>query len=173
MLNKRKNGVEIIVETKRGNVWLAVAGLVISPTGEWLVVKKKYGGLKGKWSIPAGFVEAYETIDEAVLREVHEETGIHSVIKGILGIRSGVIKNEISDNMVIFSLYMEKLQPIIVQESELFEAKFMHPDEIKTDPNTSVLLHWYLQMKETQLKKMNTDINPGDQFGYTSYKLFY
>ena len=32
---------------KRGNVWLAVAGLVRSKDGQWLVVKKRYGGLKG------------------------------------------------------------------------------------------------------------------------------
>lgn len=162
-----------MVNSKRGNVWLAVAGLVIAPTGEWLVVKKKYGGLKGKWSIPAGFVEGNETIDEAVLREVHEETGIHCEIQGILGIRSGVIKSEISDNMIIFSLGMEKDQQILAQVSELYEARFMHPEAIKTDPDASVLLKWYMEMQENQLTTINDSINPGRNFGYTSYKLFY
>lgn len=75
------------VEHKRGKVWLAVSGLVISPEGNWLVVKKKYGGLKGKWSLPAGFVEPGETADEAAVREVEEETGIKCTVKGMLGSR--------------------------------------------------------------------------------------
>lgn len=37
---------------KRGDVWLAVAGLVISSQGEWLVVKKKVRRL-GRKLVPA------------------------------------------------------------------------------------------------------------------------
>ncbi|MFD1737770.1 NUDIX domain-containing protein [Bacillus salitolerans] len=158
---------------KRGNVWLAVAGLVTNTNGDWLVVKKRYGGLKGKWSIPAGFVHPGETLDEAVKREVQEETGIAGNITGILGIRSGVLNDEISDNMVIFSLRAEGDIRIKVQLDELFEAMFMSPEKLKEDPNTSVLLHYYMEMQENQLTKMNDKINPGDHFGYTSYKLFY
>ncbi|MBM7661412.1 ADP-ribose pyrophosphatase YjhB (NUDIX family) [Bacillus mesophilus] len=162
-------------EHKRGNVWLAVAGLVVNSAGEWLVVKKKYGGLKGKWSIPAGFVEENETVDQAVIREVLEETGISCQVQGILGIRSGVIKDKISDNMIIFSLKMndDGVQTIITQEDELYEATFKSPEELKNDEKTSVLLRYYMEMQENQLTSMNEDINPGDQFGYTSYKLFY
>jgi ADP-ribose pyrophosphatase YjhB (NUDIX family) len=160
-------------ENKRGNVWLAVAGLVVAPTGEWLVVKKRYSGLKGKWSIPAGFVNSNETIDEAVLREVYEETGIRCSINGILGIRSGVIRDEISDNMVIFSLKMVEDQQIVVQHDELYEVVFKSPEDLKQDDNTSVLLRYYMEMQENQLTSITENINPGDQFGYTSYKLFY
>ena len=60
----------------RGKVWLGVAGVVINEDGKWLVVKKTYSGLKGIWSLPAGFVQVGETADEAAVREVLEETGI-------------------------------------------------------------------------------------------------
>ena len=60
----------------RGNVWLGVAGVVVNHLGEWLVVMKRYGGLHAKWSFPAGFVSRDETIDQAILREVKEETGV-------------------------------------------------------------------------------------------------
>ena len=78
--NYKECGGRILERCK--NVWLAVSGLVISDKGEWLVVNKRYGGLKGQWSLPAGFVKNDETVDEAVVREVLEETGIQTEIEG-------------------------------------------------------------------------------------------
>jgi ADP-ribose pyrophosphatase YjhB (NUDIX family) len=157
---------------KRGKVWLAVSGLVKSPEGKWLVVKKRYGGLKGNWSLPAGFVEAGETADEAVLREVKEETGITCRVKGLLGLRTGVIKEEVSDNMMIFLLEPFGNEEVRHQEYELYDARYISPEELVRDPDTSVLLRFLLDERESSLKPCTDSINPGNHFGYTSYKLF-
>ena len=162
----------LICLNKRGNVWLAVAGLVISPNGEWLVVKKKYSGLKNQWSLPAGFVNGGETVDEAVLREVQEETGVSCVLKGLVGLRTGVINGETSGNMMIFMLEPIGVQKIIAQESELFEACFMDPLMLIEQPNVSVMLRYLLNQTESGVKLAINGINPGNQFGYTAYKLF-
>jgi ADP-ribose pyrophosphatase YjhB (NUDIX family) len=159
------------MEHKRGKVWLGVLGLVRSSDGKWLVVKKKYSGLKGMWSLPAGFVNAGETADEAVLREVKEETGIDCSIKGLIGLRTGVIKGEISDNMLMFLLEPIGSEEIQHQEAELFEAKFMSPEELLLDENTSILIHELIQNK-ISVKPCIDGLNPGDQFGYTAYKIF-
>lgn len=156
---------------KRGNVWLAVSGLVVTEDGKWLFVKKKYGGLKGKWSLPAGFVDEGETIDQAVRREVLEETGIETSVKGIIGMRSGVIRNEISDNMVIFLLEPES-EEITIQEKELYEAAFLCPEQIARDDNASVLIQYILDKMPAPLLQMNKDVNPGEQFGYNTYHVF-
>jgi ADP-ribose pyrophosphatase YjhB (NUDIX family) len=160
------------MENKRGKVWLAVAGLVTSPDGEWLVVKKRYGGLEGKWSLPAGFVQEGETADEAVLREIKEETSVDCTVKGLLGVRTGVIEDEISDNMLIFLLEPCRMEPIIHQESELYEAKFVSPDGLLLDDDSSILLRFLLGQWRIGSKRCWDGINPGDHFGYTSYKLF-
>jgi 8-oxo-dGTP pyrophosphatase MutT (NUDIX family) len=157
---------------KRGKVWLGVSGLVINEAGEWLVVKKKYGGLKDKWSLPAGFVESYETADEAVVRETLEETGIHTIIKGLVGLRTGVLKNEISDNMLIFLLEPVGSKDIKVAENELYDAKFVCPDTLVQSEDCSILLQYLINTNESQVKPLINGINPGDQFGYTAYKLF-
>ncbi|MGM0875486.1 MAG: NUDIX domain-containing protein [Bacillota bacterium] len=158
-------------QAKRGNVWLAVSGIVRNENNDWLVVKKKYGGLKGKWSFPAGFVEQGETIDEAVVREVQEETGIVGRVEGVIGIRSGVIKDVISDNMIIFTLNAES-DSIIVQIDELEEAAFIHPKTLLHDPNSSLLIKNFAEASfDKELKKYN-QFNPGDHFGYRSYTLF-
>jgi ADP-ribose pyrophosphatase YjhB (NUDIX family) len=157
--------------SKRGKVWVAVSGLVITADGRWLVVKKKYGGLKGKWSLPAGFVNEGETIDQAVQREVLEETGIETSVKGIMGARSGVIHGEISDNMIIF-LLEPKGEDIVIQERELYEGAFVFPEDIVNDENASVLIRYLLEAMPAPLLKMDETLNPGEQFGYTAYNVF-
>nr|WP_223591887.1 NUDIX hydrolase [Neobacillus bataviensis] len=157
---------------KRGKVWLAVSGLVISKDGQWLVVKKRYGGLKGQWSLPAGFVEIGETADEAVIREVKEETGIDCTVKGLIGLRTGVIKEEISDNMIVFLMEPISEEKIIHQENELYEARFMAPEELLNEKDASIILHQLIKLKESCIKPGIDGLNPGDQFGYTAYKLF-
>lgn len=153
--------------TKRGNVWLGAAGIV-EENGKYLVVKKKYGGLKGKWSFPAGFVDEGETVDEAAIREIHEETGIVAEPVRIAGIRTGVIKNEISDNLVVF--YMKKSGgDLKAEEGEIEKACFLTKDELLRDPDTSSMIPYFLGDKE----EFKTEMNPGNQFGYTTYKLFH
>jgi len=53
--------------------------MVFSRSGEELqlvLVKRKYEPFKGMWAIPGGFVNYDEELDAAVLRELHEETGM-------------------------------------------------------------------------------------------------
>ncbi|MDQ0270858.1 NUDIX domain-containing protein [Cytobacillus purgationiresistens] len=158
-------------KNERGKVWLAVSGLLISSDQKWLVVKKKYGGLKGMWSLPAGFVNPGETVDEAVVREVKEETGISSTVKGLIGMRTGVIKGDISDNMMIFLLEAEE-QNLIVQEDELYDVQFMDPKELIDSADSSVMLRYILEKSDAAPKLGIEGIDPGIQFGYTAYRLF-
>jgi ADP-ribose pyrophosphatase YjhB (NUDIX family) len=146
---------------KRENVWLGVAGVVISEEGHWLVVKKRYGGLKGSWSLPAGFVDEGETADQAVLREVKEETGVACMITGLIGLRTGVIRKSISDNMLVFLLAPLSGQKVTVEENELYDAKFISPDELKADPDTSMLLHYLLDKPIGQVVTGTPGLDPG------------
>jgi 8-oxo-dGTP pyrophosphatase MutT (NUDIX family) len=168
----RIRGVVMNNRKERGKVWLAVSGLVKSSEGHWLVVKKKYGGLKGQWSLPAGFVEEGETADEAVIREVKEETGIDCTVKGLLGLRTGVINEEISDNLIIFLLEPCGKAKVVHQEDELYDARFIAVEQLIAEKDASVLLRYLLTESASSVKTGVDNINPGDQFDYTAYKLF-
>ena len=50
--------------------------LVENDEGKVLMIQRGYGGKKGKWSLPGGFVDRGETRRRAASREVREETGI-------------------------------------------------------------------------------------------------
>ncbi|ETP68231.1 hypothetical protein G159_13560 [Planococcus glaciei CHR43] len=159
---------------KRGNIWLGAAGLVMNGRNEWLVVKKRYGGLNGKWSLPAGFVMATETIDEAAVREVKEETGIDCEVLGMIGFRTGVIREEISDNMAVFLMKArEENQPIAAQLSELYEAAWLSPEKLAEDDSVSVMLQEMVNYVLEEGFEAIEDVNPGDVFGYSTYKLFF
>ena len=52
----------------------AVGGLIVNDAGELLLVRRAREPGKGKWGLPGGFVDRGESIEEALLREIEEET---------------------------------------------------------------------------------------------------
>jgi len=66
---------------------LTVDGIVIE-NKRILIIKRKNQPFKGKWALPGGFVEYGEKTEEAVIREVFEETGLKTKIKNLVGVYS-------------------------------------------------------------------------------------
>lgn len=64
---------------------LGVGVFIQDKEGRVLLEKRKDCGL---WCLPGGTVEAGETISEAALREVKEETGFLIEVAGIIGVYS-------------------------------------------------------------------------------------
>lgn len=69
---------------------VAVAVLVtaVDAQGQQVVLLVKRGVVPriGYWALPAGFVEVDEMPDQAALREVQEETGLHIELDGLLDV---------------------------------------------------------------------------------------
>lgn len=62
----------------------AAAGLVIDGGGRILFVRRGIAPFKGAWALPAGYQEIDEEPEDAVRREVLEETGIECRVVGLL-----------------------------------------------------------------------------------------
>lgn len=66
---------------------IAVDGVLIR-NKKVLLIKRLNEPFKGKWALPGGFVEYGERVEEAIIREFEEETGIRARVKKLLGVYS-------------------------------------------------------------------------------------
>lgn len=63
-----------------------VGAVVSDSAGRIVVIRRGQPPSKGLWSLPGGRVESGETHDEAVVREVLEETGLEVAVTAVLGV---------------------------------------------------------------------------------------
>jgi len=59
-----------------------------------LLVKRATPPLQGYWGLPGGRVELGETVEQALLREVQEETGLQVVLERYLGYVDAIDRDE-------------------------------------------------------------------------------
>ena len=71
------------------NHLVSVAALVTNEAGEILLVNSPWRG----WEYPGGLIEPGETFEEALHREVREESGVEIEITGFVGICKNIERN--------------------------------------------------------------------------------
>jgi len=64
----------------------SAVAFVHNDENEILLIKRGVAPGKGKWALPSGFVEAHELPEEAVLRELKEETRLQGTLKNLIGV---------------------------------------------------------------------------------------
>ena len=93
-----------------------------------LMIRRGHGPAAGTWSIPAGRVELGETLAEAVVREVAEETGLESVCDDLVG---WVERVEPDYHFVIMDFRVTVLEPRDpVAGDDAAEAAWVALDEV-------------------------------------------
>lgn len=73
-----------------------------------LLIRRGSGPAAGTWSVPGGRVELGETLHEAVVREVAEETGLKVVVERFLG---WVERIDDDEHFVILDFVVTALEP--------------------------------------------------------------
>lgn len=69
-------------------------GAVIVHAGRVLLIERANEPLKGEWSLPGGALELGETLEEGVVREVEEETGLRVDPVGVAKVFDRISRDE-------------------------------------------------------------------------------
>lgn len=62
--------------------------VIILYEGGVVLIKRSNSPYKGCYALPGGFVEVGETVEEAAIREAHEETGLNIQLVRLVGVYS-------------------------------------------------------------------------------------
>ncbi|NQU33453.1 MAG: NUDIX hydrolase [Bacteroidetes bacterium] len=101
---------------------LPVVSAIITKERGILLVKRRYEPFKDQWCLPSGFAETGETIHEACLREVKEETGIEGFVTGLIDADS--TENYFYGDLIFHTFEVEQIGGVIQAGDDAKEIKF-------------------------------------------------
>jgi len=102
-------------------------GAIAVDDDQILLIRRGRGPAQGEWSIPGGRVEKGETLAEAVVRELEEETGITGVCEGLAG---WVERVGDGYHYVILDFYVTIIEGDPVAGDDAAEAAWVHLSEV-------------------------------------------
>lgn len=108
-------------------------GAVIVQGGEVLIVKRKYDPLAGQWSLPGGGVELGETLEDSVVREMREETGLDIEVGPVIEVFDRITRDSNGDVRYHFVLVDYLCWPVggeLRASSDVEDARFVDPADL-------------------------------------------
>ncbi len=122
-----------------------VGAACIDGTGRLLLIQRRHAPAQGQWTLPGGRVEPGESAEQAVVREVREETGLEVRVARWIGRIERDAPN--ADCYVIDDYLVEVVGAATVQASDdAADAGFFTADELQaldlTDGLLALLSDW-------------------------------
>jgi ADP-ribose pyrophosphatase YjhB (NUDIX family) len=105
-----------------------VCGVVLEQAGKYLLVQERQPKVYGQWNLPAGKVDAGETLEQAAMREAKEEVGFDTeLIKQVLVFHP-------SAERPVFHAYSAQITggELSFAQDELLDARWFSYEELKT-----------------------------------------
>lgn len=107
-----------------------VSALVVNKKNEILLVKRGREPMKGMWCLPSGFVEADEHIEDAVLRELKEETGLSGKIVRLIDTETA--RNYFYGNIIMISFIVKRTGGKLKAGDDAVDAKYFSIEKLPT-----------------------------------------
>ena len=106
--------------------------MVFNEAGEILLIKRSKPPQYGRWMVPGGRLEWGETLEEAAIREIREETGIDIEIDGFLEIIEAIIPGDGGFHYVIMDYSARAVSGSLAAGSDALEAVWFSPDSLES-----------------------------------------
>jgi 8-oxo-dGTP diphosphatase len=107
---------------------LPVVSAIVDESRRILLVKRDRAPFKGHWCLPTGFAESGESIEDAALRELHEETGVRGKISRLLDVDS--YKSRFYGDLLFLTFVVEKTGGKVMAGDDSAQARFFAVDRI-------------------------------------------
>ncbi len=118
-----------------------VTGAVVSHEGRILLCRRAIEPRHGFWTLPAGYLELHETVEEGARREAMEEAGAAIVIDGVLALYS---ISRIGQVQVLFRAGFDGA-PVFAPGIESLDVRLFAWDDIHWDALAFPTVHWALR----------------------------
>ncbi len=103
---------------------------IVEKNGKILLIKRKKEPFKGAYALPGGFVECGESCENAVVREVEEETGLKVRVKELLGVYSEPSRDP-RGHVISICYIVEVVGGSLKAGSDATDARFFNIDDVK------------------------------------------
>ncbi len=130
--------------------------VILNRNNEILLQQRNKAPEKGYWSIPGGKVEMFETIEDAIKREVKEETGTDVEIKTLLGVCNHILPSE--NTHWVSTEFLCKIihgEPKIMEPTKHLDMKWFKleslPENITITTKTAI--QFYKKYKEEKINE--------------------
>ncbi|MGP4072877.1 NUDIX hydrolase [Piscibacillus sp. B03] len=139
--------------------------LLFDENNENVLMVKNKGIKESYYTLPGGAVEQGQTLKEAAIREVKEETGLDVKVDGIFTVSEAFFKQK-GHHAIFFTffgeivggeiniLYPEEIEEVIWMEKDLAEDSLHNPEELKgvinNNPSTPYIFRGKLTVKTSQ-----------------------
>jgi 8-oxo-dGTP diphosphatase len=104
-----------------------VAAIIKNDEGKILLTRRNVEPFKGQWCLPGGHIDKYETVKDAVIREMKEETGLEIDPKFFSYSDEIITELDIHAVVILFTGY--GFGKISIQESEVSDIGWFALDE--------------------------------------------
>jgi 8-oxo-dGTP diphosphatase len=107
--------------------YLAVSAAIFR-NGRVLIVRRGRPPAHGLYTLPGGGVELGETLEEAIIREVREETGLEIAPLELVGFRQAIVRDadgQVERHFVILPFAARWIQGEVSLNEELAEARWL------------------------------------------------
>jgi len=150
-----------------------VAAIIKNDEGKILLTRRNVEPFKGQWCLPGGHIDTYESIKDAIIREVKEETGldfeatffnysdeiieerdIHATVMVFAGRGSGQVitqENEVSE-FDWFSLEEAHLLPLAFEHNKILQE---YSSKTYSKDEKAEILAEYSALRDEVLKRMD------------------